>query len=460
MNMTAYWELERYGCSIALINEQTEICYKDLAVMSDSLVSELATGSVFALESANNFETIAAYLGALRKGIVPLLVDDALSENLKERLYLAFNIKHVFSSTSCTWNRRGEIFKASPTVHLNLGLLLSTSGSTGSPKLVRLSKENLTSNSASIAKYLCLDSRETAITSLPLHYLYGLSILNSHLAVGAKVVVTGASITDPKFWELFKANNVTSLSGVPTMWRMLKHMRFERMNLPALRTLTQAGGRLEPDEVASLAAEQKSFGRRLFIMYGQTEATARMSYVPPEMLEQKLGSIGVAIPGGALTVEDSNGYVLGQGVEGELVYYGKNVMLGYATDSADFSKGLEVTALRTGDLGKYDKDGFFWITGRISRFIKLYGNRYSLDDVERDLLHLGYEAGAVGKDDFLIVGFLGLPEAEEELRSELARRYKIYPSAIKTVALDSLPRNSAGKLLYPELMTKLNFVDG
>jgi long-chain acyl-CoA synthetase len=179
-----------------------------------------------------------------------------------------------------------------------LSLLLSTSGTTGSPKFVRLSESNLVSNAESIARYLELGPGERSMAHLPLHYSYGLSVLNSHLRAGATVVLSRAGLLQPAFWRVMAQERCTSLAGVPYTFSMLTRLRFERMSLPCLRTLTSAGGALDMASVLRYDSLMKGRAGRLFVMYGQTEATARMSYLPPECLPEKAGSVGVAIPGG------------------------------------------------------------------------------------------------------------------------------------------------------------------
>ena len=247
-----------------------------------------------------------------------------------------------------------------------LAILLSSSGSTGSPKLIRISYKNLLSNTISISSYLNLNSDEIAITNLPMNYSYGLSIINSHLYVGAKIVVTEKSLFQRDFWELVKLNNVTSLSGVPYTYEILKKLRFFKMDLPSIKYITQAGGKLSNSIIEEFAYQCKNKNIDFFIMYGQTEGTARLSYLNPNKIIEKLGSIGKAIPGGKFRlVSNSNKIIESPNIEGELVYVGENVMLGYANEKSHLSKGAELNnILYTGDLAYKDKEGYFFITGR------------------------------------------------------------------------------------------------
>jgi acyl-coenzyme A synthetase/AMP-(fatty) acid ligase len=313
-------------------------------------------------------------------------------------------------------------------VHPDVSLLLSTSGSTGSPKLVRLTKANVLANAASIAEYLGLTPEERAIASLPLPYSYGHSVLTSHLLAGASIAFTPHSVIRPEFWEDVRRHAVTSFAGVPYAYAMLERIGMREMELPALRTMTQAGGRLDPDVALRFAARA-----RFFVMYGQTEATARIAYVPPERLGEKAGSIGIPIPGGALRVED-----------GELVYEGPNVMLGYAESAADLARGDELGGvLPTGDLGHADDDGFFYVTGRLKRIAKVYGQRVNLDEVEAAV---DGPAGAVAGDDAIDV----YAERGADARA-LAALFRLPPRAIRVHDVERLPVKDSGKIDYAAL---------
>jgi acyl-coenzyme A synthetase/AMP-(fatty) acid ligase len=333
-----------------------------------------------------------------------------------------------------------------------LALLLPTSGSTGSSKLVRISYSNLIENARSIVKYLNINKDDVAISSLPMHYSFGLSIINSHLLMGAKIVMTDKSIMEKDFWELVKTHKVTSLSGVPYSFEMLKRLRFFTMQLPHLRMLTQAGGKLDNKLQLQFAEYCKENNKEFFVMYGQTEATARMSYLPSEMAIEKIGSIGIPIPGGEFVLINEHGEIINQpNVPGELVYRGPNVSMGYAESVEDLSKGDEnIGVLYTGDIVYRDEDGYYFIVGRKNRFLKLFGNRVSLDEVEQHLKELGIESVCAGVDDKLIV-YTTQDYQEKEIKENLAKLTSIHFSAFKVVHIDEIPRNSAGKIIYAQL---------
>jgi len=336
----------------------------------------------------------------------------------------------------------------------NLALLLTTSGSTGSPKLVRLSYENMEANAKSIAEYLSIDEHERPITTLPMNYSFGLSIINSHLLKGATILLTSKSLMEKEFWSLLKNQQATSLSGVPYTFEILKKLRFFRMDLPALKTLTQAGGKLNIDLNKEFTEFSQQAGKRFIVMYGQTEATARMSYLPSEYSLSKLGSIGIAIPGGKFSLIDDAGSVIDEPNSiGELKYKGLNVSMGYAECGDDLQKGDENNGvLYTGDLAKRDGDNFYFIVGRKKRFIKLFGNRVNLDETEQILKSYIPDCACTGEDDHLKI-FITDSERENEVRNFISAKTGIHHSAFSVRYIAEIPKNPSGKTIYSILST-------
>lgn len=403
----------------------------------------------------NDAFSVASYLACLRKGHAAALLDADAPSGQQERLVGLYEPDAILASGGGGWGgpyRRRELAggclltRASPgpvRPAPALALLLSTSGTTGSPKLVRLSAANLESNARSIAAYLGLGPGERALAHLPLHYSYGLSVLNSHLAAGACVVLSRAGLMQEEFWRTLAQERCTSLAGVPYTFAMLSRLGFERRSLPALRTLTCAGGALDTASVLRYDALMKSRGGRLFVMYGQTEATARMSYLPPESLPEKAGSVGVAVPGGALCLRE----------DGEVLYSGPNVSLGYASCSEDLCRGDERRGLlETGDLGRLDAQGYLTLTGRKSRFSKVFGLRISLDEVEQRARAKAPAAAAAAPDRIVVFCEGGSPAEHEALRLELAREYRVNHSAFEVRGLPALPLKPSGKVDYDRLV--------
>jgi acyl-CoA synthetase (AMP-forming)/AMP-acid ligase II len=338
----------------------------------------------------------------------------------------------------------------------DLALLLTTSGSTGSPKLVRISYKNLISNAKSIAKYLNITERERPITSLPMNYSYGISVINSHLVNGAKILLTNYSVVQKEFWDFAKNQKATSIAGVPYTYQMLKAIRFCNMELPYLKTLTQAGGKLPSYIVREFSDYAEKFNKRFFVMYGQTEATARISYLPFNMCKEKPESIGIPIPGGEFSIIDliTKKTITEANIPGELVYKGPNVSLGYSLDVLDLADGdLNLGKLNTGDIAYMDEDGFYFITGRLKRFIKIFGNRVNLDEVEQILLARDIECACIGVDDKLIV-YTTLENKSDEILNLLTSKLKFNIRAFEIRIISQIPKNSSGKILYSQLLEK------
>lgn len=395
-----------------------------------------------------SLEWITSYLAILDLGHVPLLAGERhrdLEQTWSPALVVEAQADRVI-------DRGGHGSGPRPALHDDLALLLSTSGSTGSPKLVRLSHTNLVSNAESIADSLHLTSSDVGITSLPLHYCYGLSVLHSHLAVGASVAVVRASVVDPCFEAALERHRVTSLAGVPHTFGLLEVAGPERIATSHLRVVTQAGGSLDADALTRWRARCAAWGTDFVVMYGQTEATARMAVLTPP-LAARTGprSVGVPVPGGSLEVVPVAGTdALGDDGVGELVYRGPNVMMGYGTEPGDLALGPTLDALLTGDLGRFDEaSGTFEVVGRRSRFVKPFGLRIDLDEVERALRTGHREIAVTGDDEVLVVV---APGADAEAVGAQAVAATGLPStAIAVVADRPLPRTESGKIDQPGL---------
>ena len=339
-------------------------------------------------------------------------------------------------------------------LYKDLALLLTTSGSTGSPKFVRQSYANIEANTKSIIEYLQLDSSERAITTLPMNYTYGLSIINTHLMVGATLLLTDKGLMQKEFWKLLKEEKATSFGGVPYTFEMLDRLRFYRMDLPDLRYMTQAGGKITPKLHEKFAEYAASTGKKFIVMYGQCEATARMGYLPADRAVEKCGSMGIVIPGGKFHLIDAKGNeITDSNVTGELVYEGANVTLGYAECVEDLSKGDERNGiLQTGDMAQIDDEGFYYIVGRKKRFLKIYGNRVNLDEIDR-LIKARFdniECASAGVDDHMYI-FVTSEKIADDVKNFVVEKTKLNPAAFKVIIIDSIPKNDAGKTLYKEL---------
>jgi acyl-CoA synthetase (AMP-forming)/AMP-acid ligase II len=437
-------DLLAHGSRVALHTDTGSVSHAELAGRAADLAGDVLgpTRRLVLIEGANNVESITAYLAAVEHGHVALLVPHDRPAQLQQMVE-AYDPDVVLRQEQGQWLADRRRAGSAHHLHPDLALLLSTSGSTGSPKLVRLSHDNLRSNAASIASYLRLTPEDRAATSLPLHYCYGLSVVNSHLLTGAGLVLTNNSVVDECFWTRFGEAGATSFAGVPYTFDLLDHSGFADRELPSLRYVTQAGGRLAPDRVRRYAELGQRQGWNFVVMYGQTEATARMAYLPPEQAASRPDAIGVAIPGGRLRIEP-----VAEATEpgvGELVYEGPNVMLGYAESPADLAEGRTIGALRTGDLARMS-DGLFEIVGRRSRRAKVFGLRLDLDRVERELCERvrQSEVRCVAVGD-LLHAFTTRPRSSTLVHAELADLCGLPRSAVRVHAVAEIPRTGAGK---------------
>jgi acyl-coenzyme A synthetase/AMP-(fatty) acid ligase len=463
------WNFSKFGANIAIIEENGEkTTYAELQATSEALVLKTNGRSVVFNFCMNEKGSLLGYVAFVNGGIVPVMLDatlerglvSALIENYKpDYLWLPQNMAGEFSSCSEVYSIWGYKLLKTPydkvfPLYEKLGLLLTTSGSTGSPKFVRQSYANIQANTESIVEYLGLDASERPITTMPMSYTYGLSIINSHLWVGASIILTQKTLMQKEFWQKFKDFGATSFGGVPYIYKMLEKLRFFRMDLLALRTMTQAGGKLSPELHRKFAEYAQANGKKFVVMYGQTEATARMSYLPAEKSLKKYGSMGIAIPGGEFSLIDVDGNEIKEPeVVGELVYKGANVTLGYAESGADLIKGDERGGvLVTGDMAKCDVDGFYYIVGRKKRFLKIFGSRVNLDEMER-LLNSAFEdldCACGGVDDKMTV-FITAADVADKVMKFLTEKTGINHVAFMIVVIDKIPRNEAGKILYNEL---------
>jgi long-chain acyl-CoA synthetase len=455
-----FWKLDPSNAATAAIDGSTgkQWSYAQLAedtARMQSALPRLGRKTLGLLLARNRYECLAVYLAALNAGSALVILDATVNASLLIDFLEVYRPDWVFTTQlksdlpgyrNSSSGEPGMLEIDRPRdidIHPNLALLLSTSGSTGSPKLVRLSLRNLQANADSIAQYLRLTSQDRPITSLPMSYSYGLSVINSHLHARATVVFTESTVLRREFWEAVERHACNSFAGVPYTYQMLLQTGLLNRVGASLNLLTQAGGMLPEQYVRQMHSLALRRGWKFFVMYGQTEAAPRISYVPFEQLGRKIGSIGIAVPDGSLTTDAETG---------ELIYSGPNVMLGYAECRQDLAKSDELGGvLRTGDLARQDTDGYFYITGRMKRFLKLFGKRFNLDDVERILSHR-IESGIAcyGRDDLLMLAVEQCRNSEA-LGETVCDIFDLPRTAVKVVSMQELPRTRNGKLDYRRL---------
>ncbi|WKG05697.1 AMP-binding protein [Mycolicibacterium sp. HK-90] len=432
--------LRAYGDRIAVVTETQHVTYRALADHVSQAATALGPGRrLVLLETRNDLPTLVHYLGALAAGHVSVPVP---VEGDHRAIIETYSPDTVVDAAGIHHRRTHSAHR----LHDELALLMSTSGSTGSPKLVRLSFTNLLSNACAIAEYLGITETDRAATTLPMSYCYGLSVVNSHLLRGAGLILTDRSVVDDEFWTLFTRHRATTFAGVPHTFDLLDRIGFDTMELPHLRYVTQAGGRMAPERVRHFAALGQRRGWQLFVMYGATEATARMAYLPPELAQTRPEAIGRPIPGGSLSIRAGDAWPAGTG---ELIYRGANVMLGYAHGPEDLALGATVEELRTGDIARRTPDGLYEIVGRSGRFVKLFGLRIDLDRLQATLADHGVRALCADDGDALAVAAVGAARTTARGVQQLTADLTGVPaSAVRAVIVDDLPRLSSGKPDY------------
>lgn len=456
-----FLELDKKDHSkIAVIDDNGEqLTYGDLCDFSEEFKKHLPKRSLIFLMAENCNGSLLGYLGSLSNGIVPLILSAKTEESLFTALYNLYQPEYLWAPDEMV-EKLGyaKVFEAhgysllktgNPPVamHPDLALLLPTSGSTGSPKLVRHSLHNIEANADNVRRLFQMDGTEKAMAILPMHYTMGLSVIASHLLAGATLLLSSRSLLDRGFWTMLK--EATSFTGVPYSYELLMKMRFTRMDLPNLQIITQGGGKLTEEMFKALAQYAHDKDKKFIATYGQSECTARMAYLPAELAMEKTCSIGMAEPGGQLSIIDENGNETFKGeATGEMVYRGENVTLGYANSQEDLLKGDENHGvMHTGDLAHRDADGCYFIVGRLKRFLKIFGLRIGLDEVE-NLIKSEYKTDCYckGNDEKLIV-LVTKPELVDVLPAFIEEKTHLFHKNIEIQLVDAILRNEAGKVI-------------
>lgn len=443
---------------IAAIDDSTHsVTYGDICDFSQEFAKHLPERSLIFLLSENCIGSLLGYTAALSNRIVPLIISANTEDGLYNHLYELYQPEYLWIPESKA-DGKEIIFSAweyclvktgnPPTpMYEDLSLLLPTSGSTGSPKLVRHSYRNIEANADNVRRLFKLDGTEKAMAILPMHYTMGLSVIASHLLAGATLLLSHRSLLDKGFWSMLK--EATNFTGVPYSYEILTKMRFTRMDLPNLKVITQGGGKLTEAMWNILAQYAQEKGKQFIATYGQSECTARMAYLPAELATTKVCSIGIAEPGGQLSIVDDNGNETFDGeAQGEMVYRGENVTLGYATCREDLLKGDENHGVMpTGDLARRDSDGCYYIIGRLKRFLKIFGLRIGLDEVER-MIKAEYKTDCYckGNDEILIV-LVTDPKLVDVLPAFIEEKTHLFHQKIEVQVVNEILRNEAGKVI-------------
>ncbi|MFA7116521.1 MAG: AMP-binding protein [Bacteroidales bacterium] len=448
--------------TVAVVDDNKEyVTYGDLCDFSKKISKVLSERTLIFIFAENSIGSLLGYVSALTNRIVPLIISRNTDKALYGRFYKMYNPKYLWIPKDMVNLFGGKVIYenyqyllidtglSSAPLYKDLSLLLPTSGSTGSPKLVRHSYQNIEANARNVAELFQITPSDRPIAILPMHYTMGLSVITSHLYAGARIYLSKKALTDKAFWDTLKNDKITSFTGVPFSYEILEKLRFFRMELPDLKIITQGGGKLNTELFKKCCEYASSNNKKFIPTYGQTEGTARMTFLEPEMASKKIGSIGKAIPNGQLSIIDAKGNETFEGeTEGEMIYRGKNVTLGYAINEDDFIKGDENNGIiHTGDIVHRDSEGYYYIIGRMKRFLKIYGLRIGLDEVEY-LVKSNFAIDCVcsGNDDLLKV-MITNKDITELVKGFIVEKTKLFQKNIEVLYVDHIERNEAGKII-------------
>ena len=424
------WNFGSYADNIAVIGECGEtLRYGELEALSAKLSEVDPRYPLVMMLCRNTFGAVSGYAALLGGGYPMLMMSAEAPAEIRRSVLNAYRPGLVFlpeemrgeyagMREACTVGDYVLLRTNYPElypVHPELGLLLTTSGSTGSVKYVRQSRNNILFNAGVIADYLGLRENDRSITSVPMQYTYAQSMIHAALLHGACTVATRQSFMENEFWDLVEEKEVSVFHGVPN-----------------------------------------TYDRRFVVMYGQSEATAAISWLAPEKSAEKIGSVGLAVPGGEISLLDAQDHTItAPHCPGEIVYRGGNVAMGYAQGGEDLCKGDEWgSILRTGDVGETDEDGYLYIVGRLKRFIKVSGHRISLDEIDEKMMSdLNILTVSSGIDEHLIV-FVTDEREKNIVEDYIRRKIAVVRRAFSVAVIPEIPRNDAGKVLYGELLER------
>lgn len=451
---------------IAIIdNDGHRITYAQLIKYSKDIGNKVEPRSIVFCLCKNTAGSLAGYIGFIEKTAVPVTLNDKIDRLLldtlieayvpryiwvPEELKESFNYDNVFCTLGyCLLKLENKIYP----VNDKLQLLMTTSGTTGSPKFVRYKKGNLESNAKNVALAFGWTDKERGICDLGMQYTMGLNVINTHLYVGATVLLTTHNLMSSEFWEYIKKEKGTNFTGVPFSYDILSRLHFDKMELPDLQTFAQGGGKVSDKRFTELSDYANKTGKRFVPTFGTTETSARLSLLPSELTKDKVGSIGRAIPEGEMFLVDENGTIITDLIaEGELCYRGPNVTMGYALSHEDLIKDDEWNGeFHTGDLAKRDKDGCYYITGRKSRFLKLLSYRVGLDQTEKLIQEqFNIECACTGSDQRMDI-YITRNTLKNDVLSFISEKTGLFRNLFKVFVVDTIPRNNSGKIAYKEL---------
>ena len=471
------WNFKKFSSKIAFIDENRSYSYKQLDIDTDKIIKKLSKKKnlVFIL-CQNSIGSIIAYISSIKKKNVPFFIDNEIKFNQLNLLLKNYDPKYIWVPKNKNFfkNSSNYIFKYQIynyhlfekkkhqyfKINSKLSTLASTSGSTGNPKYIRQSYKNLKSNTVCISDYLKINDKSVTITTLPISYTFGQSIINTHLYKGGSIILSKYSIIQNNFWKLFKIYKVNYLYGVPYVFEMLNKLNFFSDINSNLKVLAQAGGKLSNTLHKIISNYAIKTKKKFYVMYGQAEATTRISFLNPSMSSKKIGSIGKPLKKGKMILIDKNKKEIKvKNKSGNLFYRGPNVCMGYSINKYDLIKGDEWKGLlATGDIAYKDKFGYFYVIGREKRICKIYGKSINLDDIENKLTtFFKYTEFVVISNDINIYILHNNKKRkyENELCRFLKNKIHLNLSLYKFKYLNEIPKKKSGKKDYIKLENKL-----
>jgi len=466
--MRLFRSFNKFKNNIAIIDkEYSDLSYKQVLTETNKIKKKIKNKSLILIVSENSLGSLLAYIFCIMNNHAGIIIDSKTTKQNILKIFKNYQPNYIFlSKEKKTMFKKicSEVYSffgqslmknklnKKKKLNKNLSLLLSTSGSMGSIKFVKLSRSNLKRNTDSIISYLKINNKDSSITNLPISYSYMLSVINTHFEVGASIIISKYSLIEKEFWKTLKNSKVTSFNGVPYTYEMLARIGLKNIKINTLKYLTHAGGKLEKNKLKEIIKFCKKNNIKFFSMYGQTEASPRISYLKPEFSEKKIGSIGKGIPGNKIYIIDNTGKkILKPFVEGEIICEGKNVFMGYSKNYKDLKKSNEENyKLKTGDLGYFDKDGFFYITSRISKIAKIFGNRVDLGALETLMSQKGYKVACLSDNNKVFI-FIEKKYNKTNLINAISKLTNLNISSFELIKLKYLPRTSNNKISYNEL---------
>lgn len=452
--------------SIAILDDSgCELSYGALAEMADAVKNVLAERELVFVLSSNKAGSLAGFLSLYDNKDVCLLLSSHIDRGLLDALFTTyhpsymwmpnemveeFGYEAVYTAYDFTLCKTGQ---KAPEMNPDLSMLMTTSGTTGSPKLVRHKYGNIESNAKNVAEVFDWTPGDRGIIDLPMQYTMGLNVILSHLYAGATVLLMEANLLSPLYWKFIKEQKGTNFTGVPYSYEILSKLRFQRMDLPFLNTMAEGGGKLSDAQFETFAKFAEEKGKRFFATFGTTETSARLAYLPPKDATTHIGSIGTAIPEGKLSLVDENGNeITTPDTEGELRYDGPNVTMGYGTCVEDLLKGDEFCGTYyTGDIAKMDADGYFYIVGRKKRFLKLFGLRVSLDQSEKIIKEaFNIECACTGDDNQMRI-YITEDSLKDDVKKLIAEKTGLIAKSFEVNVISEIPRFESGKINYKVL---------